>query len=84
MKPRHPRTEHARLPLPHERDESGQSTNPQPDPLIEQAGRDLESGQVDTDLRATPGLDARRRRTVLREFAEDPGKRPKNRPRERR
>lgn len=58
-----------RLPLPHERDESSPVTNPQPDPMIEQAGRDLESGQVDTDLRATPGLDATRRRTLLREFA---------------
>ena len=37
-----------------------------PDPAIEQARRDLAAGQVDTDLRATPGLDAQRRKDLLR------------------
>jgi hypothetical protein len=32
-----------------------------PDPKIEQARQDLASGQVDTDLREKPGLDAERR-----------------------
>ncbi len=36
-------------------------TAPQPDPVIEQARKDLEKGQVDTDMWATPGLDAQRR-----------------------
>jgi hypothetical protein len=52
--------------LPHERDEGLRATRAEPDPVIEQAGRDLESGLVDTDLRATPGLDARRREALLR------------------
>ena len=29
-----------------------------PDPVITQAKRDLDAGLVDTDMRATPGLDA--------------------------
>ena len=53
--------------LPHERDQDPtDATAPQPDPLIEQARRDIESGQVDTDLHNTPGLDAERRRELLR------------------
>jgi hypothetical protein len=47
--------------LPHERDQQTTSTNPKPDPQIRRASRDLRNGQVDTDLRATPGLDADRR-----------------------
>ena len=35
------------------------------DPLIEQAHRDLQQGQVDTDLRNTPGLDAARREQLV-------------------
>lgn len=54
------------LPLPHERDESIGMTAATPDPAIEQARRDLAAGQVDTDLRATPGLDAQRRKDLLR------------------
>lgn len=57
------------LALPHERDESVRGTSPQPapNPLIEQARLDIESGQVDTDLRVTPGLDAERRDALLRQ-----------------
>ena len=55
-----------RLPLPHERDTSHGQVNPEPDPIIERAARDLAEGQVDTDLRATPGLDAQRRRKLVR------------------
>ncbi|MDR7333290.1 hypothetical protein [Roseateles asaccharophilus] len=47
--------------LPHERDQQNASTNPHPDPQMRRAARDLNQGQVDTDLRATPGLDAERR-----------------------
>lgn len=57
---------HEALELPHERDEGLQATKAEPDPVIEQAGRDLAAGQVDTDLRATPGLDAQRREQLLR------------------
>jgi hypothetical protein len=53
------------LPMPHERDER-MDTASAPDPLIAQAGRDLAEGQVDTDLRATPGLDAERRERIVR------------------
>ncbi|MFG6431764.1 hypothetical protein [Roseateles sp. LYH14W] len=47
--------------LPHERDQQIDATHPDPDPGIERAAQDLQQGQVDTDLRATPGLDAERR-----------------------
>jgi hypothetical protein len=54
-------------PLPHERDESNEDPAAHPlQPVIERARRDLESGQVDTDLRATPGLDAERRETLTK------------------
>ncbi len=49
------------LKLPHERDESTGSTSSKPDPDMKQAHKDLQEGQVDTDMRATPGLDAGRR-----------------------
>lgn len=47
--------------LPHERDQQTDATHPDPDPHIQRAANDLKQGQVDTDLRATPGLDAQRR-----------------------
>ena len=53
------------LPLPHERDEATGQTAQAPDPVIEQARRDIESGQVDTDMHATPGLDAARREALV-------------------
>lgn len=46
------------LALPHERDESNPATAVAPDPLMAQAKRDIDAGLVDTDMRATPGLDA--------------------------
>ena len=60
------------LPMPHERDQGASPATghagPGPtDPVIEQAHRDLAAGQVDTDLRAQPGLDAERRRAVAGE-----------------
>jgi hypothetical protein len=51
----------APLKLPHERDEDTDMTNDQPDPKILQAWKDLKQGQVDTDMRATPGQDAAQR-----------------------
>lgn len=47
--------------LPHERDQNEGHVAKQPDPKIEQAKKDLDAGLVDTDMRATPGLDAARR-----------------------
>jgi hypothetical protein len=35
------------------------------DPVIRRAYDDLKEGQVDTDMRATPGLDAERRRRLV-------------------
>lgn len=49
------------LSMLHERDQGHGQVAAQPDPVIEQASRDLQAGQVDTDMRATPGLDAERR-----------------------
>ncbi len=49
------------LPMPHERDEAPGQTSARPDPVIHQAKKDLDAGLVDTDMRATPGLDAERR-----------------------
>lgn len=54
-----PEDEHLRL--PHERDQSRRATASEPDPAMRQAHQDLNEGQVDTDMRATPGLDAQRR-----------------------
>lgn len=53
------------LALPHERDESTGITTEAPDPLMVQAQRDIEAGLVDTDMRATPGLDAKRRARLV-------------------
>jgi hypothetical protein len=61
-----PREEGAGLPLPHERDEAANQVSPVPDPRVAQAKRDLDAGQVDTDLRATPGLDADKRADLMR------------------
>lgn len=56
----------AKLPLPHERDESTHdSTARAPDAVIAQAKRDIDAGLVDTDMRATPGLDAERRAKLV-------------------
>lgn len=53
------------LPLPHERDQSIEATATAPDPKMVQAQRDIEAGLVDTDMRATPGLDAKRRARLV-------------------
>lgn len=51
--------------LPHERDEAADQTRPEVDPVIRRAYDDLKERQVDTDMRATPGLDAERRRRLV-------------------
>ncbi len=43
--------------LPHERDESGDSQQSEPRPEIRQAYEDIMSGQQDTDLRETRGVE---------------------------
>ncbi|MEP7281005.1 MAG: hypothetical protein ABI696_03410 [Rubrivivax sp.] len=55
------------MPLPHERDEGarGSTTEAPVDGQVAQAAKDLAAGQVDTDMRATPGLDAVRRRQLV-------------------
>lgn len=50
-----------KLELPHERDQASDSTARAPDPAMKQAHEDLKNGLVDTDMRATPGLDAEQR-----------------------
>ena len=51
---RRPAIRYARLALPHERDE-GPHRPGTPDAIIEQAARDLDDGQVDTDRYAETG-----------------------------
>ena len=53
------------LPLPHELDASTHGVAAEPDPVMVQAHRDIEAGLVDTDMRATPGLDAQRRAALV-------------------
>lgn len=53
------------LPLPHERDESPGRTAVAPAPAIARAKRDIDAGMVDTDMRATPGLDAKERARLV-------------------
>jgi len=52
--------------LPHERDQQNSATNPKPDPQVKRAAHDLQQGQVDTDMRATPGLDAEQRGKLVK------------------
>jgi hypothetical protein len=54
------------LPLPHEHDQRTGEVDPQPRDVIRQAQDDIEAGQVDTDMRATPGLDAARRAQLVK------------------
>jgi hypothetical protein len=53
------------LPLPHERDQSPDPAAAAPDPVITQAKRDIDAGMVDTDMHATPGLDAKLRARLV-------------------
>lgn len=53
------------LKLPHERDQSAEESAGPADPRMLQAKRDLDAGQMDTDMRAVPGLDAERRRDAV-------------------
>lgn len=53
------------LALRHERDESVNATAVTPNPTIVQAKRDIDAGLVDTDMHATPGLDAELRAKLV-------------------
>lgn len=54
------------LALPHERDETASTAvATEPDPVIQQAKRDLDAGLVDTDMYAAAGLDAARRKKMV-------------------
>jgi hypothetical protein len=57
---------------PHEHEHGEEAVTRRPDPVIEQAARDIDAGLVDTDLRATAGLDAARRRKLVRGAASMP------------
>jgi len=62
MPPRAVKNDNAEPRLPHEHDESSDSQGGGPRAVMEQARRDIESGQQDTDLRGTPGLEKPERR----------------------
>ena len=53
------------LALPHERDESTPGIAHAPDSKMVQAKHDIDAGLVDTDMHATPGLDAALRRKMV-------------------
>ena len=53
------------LALPHERDESTDTTAEALDPMMVQASRDIAAGLVDTDMHATPGQDAELRERLV-------------------
>lgn len=52
--------------LPHERDQTPEAAGDEPREKIKQAHQDIERGLVDTDMRATPGLDASQRKKIVK------------------
>ena len=58
-------SERVGLPLPHESDESTHSMAAIPDPVMVQAHLEIEARMVNTDMRATPGIDANRRAALV-------------------
>jgi hypothetical protein len=55
--------------LPHVREQSPGSVGTEPRKVIQQAYKDIQAGLVDTDMRATPGLDAQRRKQLVKPAA---------------
>lgn len=51
--------------MPHERDQALGQTRDVPRQVMKQAHRDLEEGQVDTDMHGTPGLDDEQRKKLV-------------------
>lgn len=72
------------LPMPHERDQATKQVGHTDDPVMRQARRDIDNGLVDTDMRATPGLDAERRARLVPTPAPQPQPQPKPQRRPRR
>lgn len=70
--------EHKSLPLPHERDQSIDAVEEAPQDVMVQAKKDIDAGLVDTDMRATPGLDAQLREAMVPDPVKSsrPAKRP--------
>jgi len=60
-----PRPASVRPAAPLQRAEPIHTTAVAPDPVIAQAKRDIDAGLVDTDMRVTPGLDAKRRAEIV-------------------
>jgi hypothetical protein len=72
-----PKADDEHMELPHERDQSTENTSAEPDADMKQATKDLAEGQVDTDMRASPGLDAaQREQYVPGAGGERPGMQP--------
>jgi hypothetical protein len=55
----------AGLALSQERNEATHFTAAEPDPKMIQAQRDIDAGQVDTDMHVTPGQNAARRECLV-------------------
>ena len=56
-KPEHGKPESGSAELPHERDQHLEEQRSEPRSGAQQAARDIESGQLDTDLHNTPGVE---------------------------
>lgn len=54
-KPQNPTAPSESAKLPHERDESPDSAGHAPQPVVEQAAKDIKKGLVDTDARGKDG-----------------------------
>jgi len=52
-------------PLPHERDQQLGSTSAEPDPVVQQAARDIKAGLVNTDLYGMEGMGAEEQQRLL-------------------
>ena len=63
--PRDDTDPHPALPPPHGPDQSITNVAEAPDPVMQQAKRDVDAGLVDTDMHATPGLDAALRKKMV-------------------
>jgi len=60
-----PAPAHPLPPLPHERDQELGSTAAEPDPVVQQAARDIKAGLVNTDLYGMEGMGAEEQKRLL-------------------
>ena len=51
--------------MPHERDQAVGSTAAEPDPVVQQAARDIKAGLVNTDLYGMEGMGAEEQKRLL-------------------